>query len=196
MSDLRRKNEFDILRAAILLLVASGAATAGAPKGWLLAGSRPAVYETDVDSTAVYNGAPSAFLRSDGPVPEGFGTLMQSLAATDYVGRRVRLSGFVKSEGVTRWAGLWMRVDKGSKPVAFDNMQTRPIKGSTGWRSYEVVLDVPQDATGVAFGILMDGPGTVWLNSVKLDVVGTDVALTGFDQTPPEKPVNLGFEQK
>ena len=182
--------------ASAVMLLAVTAATLAAPPGWFLAGSRPALYETDVDKSMTYGGAPSAFLRSNGPVPEGFGTLMQEFAATEYLGKRVRLGAFVKAEDVTRWAGLWMRVDKGTKSVSFDNMQNRAIKGSTGWMHYEVVLDVPQDATGMAFGILLDGPGTVWLNSVKVETVGPETPVTSMGSPTASKPVNLGVEQK
>jgi hypothetical protein len=184
------------LSGVAMLLLAGAATTIAAPKGWFLAGSKPAEYESDVDAATTYGGAPSAFLRSKGAVPEGFGTLMQSFTATEYLGKRVRLSGFVKAENVTRWAGLWMRVDKGTKPMAFDNMQRRAIKGSTGWMHYEVVLDVAPDATGIAFGILMDGPGTVWINSVKVETVGTETPVTSTLPAAADKPVNLGFEQK
>jgi hypothetical protein len=53
------------------------------------------------------------------------------------------------------WAGLWMRVD-GQEPkmLAFDNMQGRPIQGTTAWKRYEVILDVDPQATAIAFGIL------------------------------------------
>ncbi len=36
-----------------------------------------------------------------------------------------------------------MRVDKGPKMLAFDNMQDRPIKGASNWQRYAVVLEVP-----------------------------------------------------
>ena len=71
-----------------------------------------------------------------------------------------------------------MRVDKGSAVVSFDNMADRPIKGTTAWQNYEVVLDVPQDATGVAFGILLNKSGSVWLNNVQFEDVGVDVPTT------------------
>jgi hypothetical protein len=58
-----------------------------------------------------------------------------------------------------------------------------------------VVLDVPQGATGIALGILLDGPGQVWLNSVNVEVVGTDVPVTGHLANLPEGPRNLGFDQ-
>src|SRR5262249_37325162 len=117
------------------------------PKGWFLAGSKPAEYETAVDTVNAFGGLPSAYLRSRKPqVTEGFGTLMQDFSAEQYEGKRVRFGGFVKSDNVEKWAGLWMRVDgkSGQRPLAFDNMQDRPITGVTGWKEYEVVLDVPQ----------------------------------------------------
>jgi len=77
-----------------------------APAGWLLAGSKPANYDTGVDRAAMNNGQPSAFLRSTVANGGGFGTLMQSINAGDYVGKRVRLRAWVKSQDVVEWAGV------------------------------------------------------------------------------------------
>lgn len=90
---------------------------------------------------------------------------------------------------------MWMRVDKGSTSVAFDNMHDRPIKGATGWQPYAVVLDVPEDATGIYFGVLLNGPGPVWLSSVKFEVVAFDVPTTATSATQrPTEPMNLDFK--
>jgi len=88
---------------------------------------------------------------------------------------------------------LWMRVDKNSSAVAFDNMEDRAIKGTSDWQRYEVVLDVPKDATGIAFGILLAGPGTVWLNSTNFELVESDVPTTGREHRP-DAPTNLNFQ--
>lgn len=121
---------------------------------------------------------------------------MQQFNAGQYLGKRVRLSGLVKSQEVAAWAGLWVRVDKGKEMVSFDNMQDRAIKGTTDWRRYEVVLDVPKDATGIALGILLTGPGEVWMNGASFDVVGPDVAVTGSNNAKiPDRPVNLDFAE-
>ena len=40
----------------------------------------------------------------------------------------MRLSGFVNSQEVVGWAGLWMRVDQGKDMVVLDNMEDRPIR--------------------------------------------------------------------
>lgn len=178
----------------VIVFVFVVAAQASAPHGWLLAGSKPADYETGIDPQAAYHDAQSAYLKSKTTAAEGdgFGTLMQTFRAEQYAGKRVRLSAFVKSEEVQAWAGLWMRIDKGSSVVGFDNMQSRPIKGTSDWRRYDVVLDVPRDATGIAFGVLLAGPGTVWLNSSNFEVVDSSVPSTQRESLPSE-PVNLDF---
>src|ERR1039458_6977661 len=78
-----------------------------APSGWFLAGSRPGNYDTGVDRATMNNGQPSAFLRATMSDNQGFGTLMQSVNAADYAGKRVRLRAWVKSQEVTDWAGVW-----------------------------------------------------------------------------------------
>ena len=171
-------------------------AAAAVPFGWLLAGSNPHNYEAGVDPQASYHGSPSAYLKAKQSTLEGFGTLMQDFSAGQYAGRRVRLRASMKTEEVADWAGLWMRVDKGSAVLGFDNMVDQPIKDTTGWRTYEVVLDVPQDATGIAFGILLNKSGSVWLNNVQLDGVGVDVPTTAKAPARlPEGPTNLHFER-
>jgi hypothetical protein len=178
------------------LLAQTSAPSGGAPAGWFLAGSKPANYRTGVDQQMLREGLPSAYLVATVPDTGGFGTLMQSIQATQYAGKRVRLRAWVQAKDVTDWAGLWMRVDKGQKAVGFDNMQQRAIRGTLPWTAYDVVLDVPADATGISFGVLLSGPGEVWLNNVQFEVVGNDVATTGMASGAalPTTPVNLGFQ--
>lgn len=164
-------------------------------KNWFLAGDRPHDYEQGVDAEVTFNGKKSAYLRSKGPEPEGFGTLMQTFQASAYLNKRLRYSAYVKAEDVENWAGLWMRVDGREKgaSLTFDNMQNRPIKGTTDWQRYEVVLNVPQNSTNIAFGILMEGSGQVWLSDIQFAEVGTDVPVTDVSKSFPEQPENLDF---
>jgi hypothetical protein len=183
-------------RSIALLAACSIALQAQVPMGWFIAGSKPADYEAGIDASAAYEGHASAVLKAKKPAAEGFGTLMQDFRADHYLGKRVRFSALVKTDGVQDWAGLWMRVDKGPQQLAFDNMQGRSIKGTTNWQRYDVVLDVPQDATGIFFGVLLSGPGAVWLNDAKFEIVGPNVPTTGMGAAQkPYEPVNLDFEK-
>jgi hypothetical protein len=163
------------------------------PQGWLTAGSKPLDYETGLDSQTKRNGQATAYLKSNNPQADGFGTLTQTFEAQRYLGRRVRFSGYVKSEGVVHWAGLWMRINNSSRPVAFDNMEDRPIKGTTTWHPYEIVLDVPRDAEVISIGILLAGTGSIWLDSANFEIVPTSIPTTSL--SPPTGPKNLNFQK-
>jgi hypothetical protein len=41
-----------------------------------------------------------------------------------------------------------------------------------------VVLDVPDAATGIAFGALLSGDGTLWVDDLTFEVVGKDIPTT------------------
>lgn len=171
---------------------------AAVPAGWLLAGSKPTEYESGVDTDLRYDSRASAYLKSRGAVADGFGTLMQEFRATKYVKKRVRFTAWIKTQDAQERAGLWMRVDKDSKPVAFDNMRDRPIKGTTEWQRYAVVLDVPADATRIAFGVLLSGSGAVWISGARFEEVGPETPTTGAksqELLDREGPVNLDFSE-
>jgi hypothetical protein len=189
-----------VISACILatVLVLSAVAAPTAAEGWFMAGSAPGSYELGIAPGAGQNRGPAGFLKSKSESTTGFGTMMQQFSADEFRGKRVRFSAVVRSEDVKGWAGLWMRVDdKNGKTSAFDNMQKRPIKGTTGWARLEVVLDVGPEAQIIALGILMGDGGAVWMDQARFDVVPESVPVTtsptGAMMRPG--PVNLDFSR-
>ena len=87
----------------------------------------------------------------------------------------------MKSSDVKSWAGFWLRVDqeKSKKPLAFDNMSERPVKGNSDWTKYEIVLDIPKEASNLAYGALLNGTGQIWFDNIKFEVVSKDEKTTG-----------------
>lgn len=170
-----------------------------AMKSWFMAGSHPQDYEAGIDSNVTYNGKNSGFIKSIVEEAKGFGTLMQMFKADDYRNKRMRFAAVVKSEEIADWAGLWMRIDgpEQGKFLGFDNMQNRPIKGTTAWQNYEVVLDVPQESVAIAFGILLRGTGQAWLSDVHFEEVSTDVPVTSLSKGAQYLggPGNLDFTE-
>lgn len=192
----RRGTGPDVFACAVVVIAAVCSLTtfAQSSNGWVKAGSHPGDYDMGIDANSAFTGGSSGFIRSNKPDPQGFGTYMQMFDATEYRGQRLRLSAFVKSAQLEKWAGLWMRIDREKKPVAFDNMQNRPITDTSNWTQHAVVLDVDSKATAVAFGILLTGKGAVWIDDVMFDVVGDDVPATDLVSKPPSNPRNLDFE--
>jgi hypothetical protein len=169
------------------------------PRGWLRAGSHPAQYDMGIDPAVRYRDFAAALLRSRGPTADGFGTLMQSCLPGDFLGHRVRLSAMARTADIPEWAGLWFRIDgpKYGESLNFDNMQSRPLKGTTEWADYSVVLDVAREAVALAYGVLLSGLGRVWIANVRIEKVGLEVPSTNMrsDSVRPEKPTNLDFSE-
>ncbi len=167
------------------------------PKGWFKAGNQPDKYDMGTDVGSGRNGKNAATIKSISNEISGFGTLMQQSLPDEYLGKRVRMSGYMKSVNVDQWAGFWFRVDqsKSSKSLSFDNMQDRAIKGTTDWKKYEIVLDVPESASNLAYGALVAGTGQIWFDEIKFEIVDKSVPTTGIMQDNFKKPKNLNFEE-
>lgn len=183
------------LMSAILGLAVTAPASAAAPPGWIIAGNAPAHYAFAVDSATPVSGSRSASIAArPNATSIGFATLMQMISADDYRGSRLRLSGYLRTRDAER-ARMWMRVDGPSQQVLeFDNMGSHPVTGTTGWKQYDIVLDVPQNSAYVAFGFLLHGGGKVWGADFRLQRVGTSIPVTSSGPILPRKPENLNFE--
>lgn len=144
----------------------------GFPRGW---GGGGEGYQLSADGKVAHTGNASGCIRSTARSgPRDFGSLTQCVQPGAFRGERVRYSGYLKTAGVKGWAGLWMRVDGSGRQtsLAFDNMGDRPVVGSTDWTQYEIVLDVPEEATGICFGFLLVDEGTVWGDDFALEILG------------------------
>ncbi|HEY9773807.1 MAG TPA: hypothetical protein V6C81_08355 [Planktothrix sp.] len=159
-------------------------------------------FEIGIDPSERHSGRRSAYLKSLTKNPPEFGNIDQGFIPSEQLGKRVRMSAWVKTNITSGTAQLWLRMDRApherSRPGSFDNMDDRPIKGVTGWTQYSLVCDVPSDGKLIAFGLMLIGEGHVWLDDVKFETVGQDVPLTGDfanDQTSSKtKPTNTSFE--
>lgn len=173
------------------VLATALAKTADLPSGWLQTGDA----QTCTGKVVAASGAPSArvFSLDCKPGTTGFSTLTQQVAGTDYAGKRVRLSAQLRADQLASWGGLWMRADIGQHPAAFDNMSKRPLRGSFGWQTADVVLDIPADATALSFGFLLNGAGELQATQFRLEVVGNNVAVTGDSGMPalPRQPRDM-----
>ncbi len=164
-------------------------------KGWILYGKSSQDYICGIDEGEMYQDKPGGYIEAQSLDPEDFGTLMRMFSAEKYREKRLRFSAMVKTEGVEKRAALWMRVDGPGGQLSFDNMQNRPIRGTTDWQPYEIILDVPANSVEIAFGILMYGPGRAWINAIQFAEVGAYVPTTG-PLYHEEQPGDLDFASK
>ena len=183
----------------------------GMPVGWMrtLNGAANS-YVFSVDTVVKHSDKASASIKfACGDEQDNVGYLQQIISAGEYRGKRLRLTGWIKTANANR-AGLWLSVDSDRRLLGFDNMWNRSARGDTDWQQYSVILDVPNEAVNIRFGAILSGKGQAWADDLRLDVVDATMAVTNILSTADStqdnervakrkpatatKPVNLGFE--
>jgi hypothetical protein len=176
--------------------------------GWVFGTSGPLVpdgqsvrgYHLGVDPYERHGESASVTVYSDSSEAQGWRSGMQAIQAEALRGKRIRLSGFVKTKKVLGTAGMWLRIDE----IRGDILSVGPereFKGTKDWTACSAVFDVPQDAQDICFGPILQGAGRVWLSDLKFEVVDPKM----YPQTPradPEaktpvhdEPTNLSFSR-
>ena len=138
------------------------------PTGWYVGGEG---YDSTLDTLIVHSGKNSLRLHYD--TGSGFGVANHIFPLEMARGKKIRFSGYIKTDSVSRgFAGLWWRVDGKNKMLAFDNMADRGAKGTTPWQRYEIDLPVDSAAVNIVFGVLFAGNGTAWFDDLHIELDG------------------------
>ena len=114
-----------------------------------------------------------------------YGTWMNSLFASRYAGKRIRMSAFTRTAGATQRADFWARVQAPDSPGDGPGLmgQWIPLPATSEWTGHTIVLDVPSTGAWVQYGVGLTGPGVLWFDTVTIDVVGPEVPLTTTART-------------
>ena len=72
-------------------------------------------------------------------------------------------------------------------------MYDRPITGTTDWKKYEIVLEVPLNVSKLAYGALLSGTGQIWFDIIIFEIVDSTIATT--ERNENKEPVNLNFDK-
>ena len=156
---------------------------------WGLRGS-PRDYVVTLDREVRTSGEASALISAKRE-NDGYVTMFQTSAAASVRGRRVEFSADVRTQGATGGANLLLRAeDAYGRTVAFDNMQSygadgrpdqhinRGVKGNTEWSTQHVVVDIPNEAQVITYGVSLFGGGKAWIDNARVEVVTNDMATT------------------
>jgi peptidase S41-like protein len=137
------------------------------PQGWN--GGPPQTIA--VDGQTVHGGKWALRIERNEKSEGAFSAVNKNIPI-DFGGETLELRGFLRTENVSNFAGLWMREDGDSGSVAFDNMQARQLKGTTDWTEYSIKLPLEKSAKRLFFGVLASGVGKVWADDLRLLVDG------------------------
>lgn len=154
----------------------------GVPGGW--GGGPPGTIFAD--DKVLHGGRWSARIERHPDSPSTFSSITKSIPI-NFAGQTIEFRGFLRTEDVSDFVGLWMREDGTSPGLAFDNMQARQLKGTTDWKEYSITLPVHAEARQLFFGVLVAGAGKAWADDLQLLVDGKPV----WDAPRAEHPTTV-----
>ena len=105
----------------------------------------------------------------------------------EFTGKNIEMRGFLRTEDVTGYAGLWMRQDNGPEMLLLENMQSQELKGTHDWAEYKITLPIQAETKSLVFGFLMAGTGKAWADDLQILVDGKP--LWDISTTPRPKTV-------
>ena len=113
-------------------------------------------------------GAPVVRMRRQGTT--GFTGLMQHQDGKRWAGKTVVLRARLRAEDVTPGTfRLWLRGDAGAELSGKGFFSgAAPIDVGAAWFTHQVMLDIEEGATRIAYGATLSGPGTAWIAEVEL----------------------------
>ncbi len=197
------------LLLASSVLKAQVYATKKACNMWGLAGDLND-YRFGQDKSVYKKGGNSAFLKSTNTnKTDGSITLTQTCLVDDYLGKRVKMTAYIKSENVSGKAGVLLKVytkDWDHDMSSGDVRVNRPVTGTMDWTKCEIVMDITEENCMFDFGVWLKGTGKIWVDNVSFEVVDKmETEITGevinvklptslSIHTKNKKPANLDFK--
>jgi hypothetical protein len=149
--------------------------------GWQLSSPITDRFEASADTKVTFRGKPTARLQTDVPRAD-LASLIQSVDAEQYRGKRIRLATYAKTKGVEGWTGAWVRVDSNhSRFRSYEDTHNVNLQGDRDWTALSIVLDIPEDAQTIDFGLSQEGTGTSWFGPVSVETVSPTVKTTYYE---------------
>lgn len=171
------------------------------PRGWTVTRQTDhAIYRIGMDDkTPGAAQIACRFGRNDGIVlpTDSYGVMMQSIDAAPYRGRKLALDTVMDSDDADA-ASIWMRIDQSlGQVLRFDNMLDRSddgaLRGTNPWTARRIVLDIPENAASIHYGLLLNGYGGMRVKELALDEAQGEWPVTAGSGKLLMEPTNLNF---
>lgn len=183
----------------LLLLPLCSVAESSVPEGW-------SFYEKASEKSAykagtvfyVKSNSSNLFLSDDSRSGDSdSGQIYQGFSASNYVGKRVRISMSMRFDSTSKgYGGLYVNVRDSDKDLVMGGWDSVSAKDRQKWVRKEIVFDVPEKSSSINLGAQIFGSGELWFSDVKIEIVEGSVKLKNlFERFSVKqlgnKPINL-----
>jgi hypothetical protein len=144
--------------------------------GWEFISDTPEEYVTAMDAQVEHDGHATMRILSDSAPKSATGKYArEETSIGQYVGHRIRVTAWIKAQGVSDDGGIRIKISDADGNVIADDGQRarRPVRGTVDWKLYSAFANVPATAVKIQWGAMLNGQGSMWLDvdSAKLEIV-------------------------
>lgn len=113
---------------------------------------------------------------------------VQILEASKYAGKRIRVRAEVEFFGENNTCDLWASLDDiGDRSIELHESR---MEGLSERQETSIVLEVPRDAAKFKYGLTFRGSGSVWVNSLEIDIL--EEKATTAEENPLVEAMDTG----
>lgn len=152
--------------------------------------SRTSQFEWGIEPQLLHEGQRVLTIRTRNAPPP------TALAATytdgyNFQGQRLRVTGWLRGEGVNGWGGVFVATARDQSPWAAGEKDPLPPGAGVGrgdgqWHRFEIVTQVPADSPMVRVGVMLNGGGWMSVSGLQFEPVPDTLA-----ETPERAAINV-----
>ncbi len=121
--------------------------------------------------------------------PQAFGLFKQRIDVRRYIGKRVKVAAYLKSQDVKAGGGgVYVRIDGASDAILGHDFRSGATQGTHGWKPFRTVVEIPAGARWLEFGVMLQDLGILWAD--EFEVSETTEAVSAA----PLKPIGPTFD--
>jgi hypothetical protein len=172
-----------------MLLLKANASAQILPKAWTKSGTWAGSYTMEIKANEGINESKAIVLESVGKDIYGSGAVIQTINARNYLGKRVKLSAFIRTENVKDFACLILSPQNKIDDFwnnSFNNSDDKKtfLQGNHAFKKIESYLNVNDNAGNLVIGAMIKGEGKIWIDNINLEII----------ENLPENPQALSKE--
>lgn len=168
------------------------------PNNWQKSGPWAGDYAMQVSETEGINLSKCLHIKSKSNYTDAFVFIEQSFKAKTYIGKTIKLKGFIKPAQVKNLATLFISTNYSHYKWNTKNIKSKitnnPIvKETNNYTSIEIEMLIEKGTQTITIGALLMDNGAIWLDDFSLEIAGetkSDIQSTTYN------PKNLQFEEK
>jgi hypothetical protein len=184
-----------VLLSLIILLSKLNVISQTLPAAWKKGGNMAGSYIMELKPNEGLNKSNAIVLQSTGKDIWGSGAILQKISAYNYLGKRIKLSAYIKTENVKNYTSLILKQenDKRTEEKNEDNYSEKTIQltGTFEYKKIETYLNVYNQEDNIVFGAILNGEGKIWLDDFNIEIEGNAPELK---TELSKEPLNLEFE--